>query len=63
MLPWLISVIIEVAVRSDGSKLGSLLVSKGNIEWLPANKSVNKYRLSWEKFAAVMEEVGNRATK
>ena len=54
---------IEVGVRSDGSKLGTLLVSKGNIEWLPANNSVNKYRLSWEKFAEVMEEVGNRATK
>ena len=54
---------IEVSVRSDGSKLGTLLVSKGNIEWLPANKSVNKYRLSWEKFAQVMEQVGNRATK
>ena len=52
---------IEVSVRSDGSKLGTLLISKGNIEWLPANKSVNKYRLSWEKFAAVKEEVGNRA--
>ena len=54
---------IEVGVRSDGSKLGTLLVSKGNIESLPANKSVNKYRLSWEKFAEVMEEVGNRVTK
>ncbi len=54
---------IEVTVRSDGSKLGTLLVSKGNIEWLPENNSVSKYRLTWEKFAGVMEEVGSRATK
>jgi hypothetical protein len=54
---------IEVSVRSDGSKLGTLLVSKGNIEWLPANNSVNKYRLTWEKFADVMEEAGHRVTK
>jgi hypothetical protein len=54
---------IEVSVRSDDSKLGTLLVSKGNIEWLPANNSVNKYRLSWERFAEVMQEHGSRVKK
>jgi len=45
-------------IKSDGSKLGSLLISKGNIEWVPANNSVKKRRLTWEKFAEVMESVG-----
>ncbi len=45
-------------VKSDGAKLGSLLISKGNIEWVPANHSVRKRRLTWEKFAALMESEG-----
>lgn len=52
---------IEVEVKSDGSKLGTLLVSKGNLEWLPANKSVHKRRMSWERFAEVMETYGKSA--
>jgi hypothetical protein len=49
---------VEVEVRADGSKLGTLLISKGNIEWLPGGNSVNKQRLSWKKFAALMEDQG-----
>lgn len=45
-------------IKSDGSKIGSLLISKGNIEWKPANNSVKKRRLTWEKFAQVMESEG-----
>lgn len=49
-------VILEV--KSNGKKLGTLLISKGNVEWLPSGNSVNKHRLSWAKFAALMEEQG-----
>ena len=52
---------VEFEVKSDGSKLGKLLISKGNIEWIPANNSVNKCRLSWEKFAEVMLSEGKKA--
>jgi hypothetical protein len=45
----------EIEVKKDGKKLGTILVSKGNIEWRPANKSVTKHRLSWTKFAELME--------
>lgn len=48
----------EVVVRTDNGKLGTLLISKGNIEWLPKGNSVNKRRLSWAKFAEFMEEQG-----
>lgn len=54
---------IEIQVRSDGAKLGTLLVSKGNIEWLPANNSVNRYGLSWEKFAQLMQESGKKSRR
>ena len=50
---------IEFEVSSDGRKLGTLLVSKGNIEWIPANNKKNKFRLTWEAFAKVMEERGS----
>ena len=47
---------LEIIVRAGGSKLGKLLISKGNIEWLPKGNSVNKKRLSWKQFAAFMED-------
>ena len=52
---------IELEVRSDGALLGRLLVSKGNIEWLPGGNVTNKYRLSWERFAQLVEQNGKIA--
>jgi len=52
---------VEFEIKSDGARLGTLMVSKGNIEWRPAKASVNKRRLSWEKFAALMEGEGKVA--
>lgn len=49
---------IEVSIKKDGKKLGTVLISKGNIEWLPSGNSVNKKRLAWTKFAEIMEEHG-----
>lgn len=49
---------VEFEVKSNDSKLGTLLISKGNIEWIPVGNSVNKQRLSWEKFSDLMEEEG-----
>jgi hypothetical protein len=51
---------LEVIVKSGSSKLGTLLLSKGNLEWLPKGNSVNKRRLSWKQFAAVMRDNGKR---
>ena len=52
---------VMVEVKSDNGKLGTLLISKGNIEWLPAGNSVNKHRLTWTKFATLMEKQGKPA--
>lgn len=51
---------IEIKTITDGrsSKLGKLLISKGNIEWMPKGNSVNKKRLSWTKLAELIEEHG-----
>jgi len=47
---------IEISVRDSSGKLGTLLISKGNIEWRPAWKSVKKYRFTWGQFADRMRE-------
>ena len=49
---------VEIDVAKDGHKLGTLLVSKGNIEWRPAGNKRNKKRLSWVKFAELMVAEG-----
>jgi hypothetical protein len=49
---------VKIEVKTDAGKLGTLLVSKGNIEWLPAGNSVNKKRMSWTKFAQLIEAEG-----
>lgn len=47
---------VEISVRDSSGKLGTLLISKGNIEWRPAWKSKKKHRFTWAQFAARMEE-------
>ncbi|MCH6483292.1 hypothetical protein MMG85_06890 [Pseudoxanthomonas sp. LH2527] len=49
---------VTIDVKKDGRKLGTALISKGNIEWVPAGNSVNKKRLSWAKFAELMVAEG-----
>lgn len=49
---------VKIEVKTDEGKLGTLLVSKGNIEWLPSGNRVNKKRFSWAKFAELMESKG-----
>ena len=49
---------LEITVKVDGGKLGKLLISKGNVEWLPRGNSVKKRRMRWSKFAELMEERG-----
>jgi len=49
----------EVIVKTNEGKIGTLLISRGNIEWLPKGNSVNKRRLSWQKFGEFMREHGS----
>lgn len=52
---------LEVVVRTNSGKLGTLLISRGNVEWLPKGHSINKKRLTWAKFAEFMKEYGTPA--
>ena len=49
---------VQFQILKDGLALGRLLISKGNIEWLPPNRQKNGQRLSWDKFAELMETEG-----
>lgn len=49
---------VTIEIKKDGSKLGTLLISKGNIEWVPSGNYANKKRLTWERFARLMEQDG-----
>ena len=53
---------IVVKTNTDG-KLGTLLISKGNVEWLPKGNWVNRRRLSWRRLADLMEREGRRVKK
>jgi hypothetical protein len=50
---------IEFVVEKDGVRFGTLLVSKGAVEWRPANK-VYRRRLRWGRFDQLMREAGRR---
>lgn len=50
---------VKIDVKNTEGKLGTVLVSKGNIEWLPAGNHVNKKRLSWTQFAQLMVDNGS----
>lgn len=52
---------VKFEVKSNSKKLGTLLISKGNIEWLPSGASVNKKRLTWTQFKTMMEGTGKSA--
>ena len=55
---------LEIVVKtSRDGKLGTLLISKGNVEWLPRGNSVNRRRLSWHSFAGLMESEGRKVKK
>lgn len=52
---------VKFEIKSDSKKLGTLLISKGNIEWLPSGAFVNKKRLTWKGFKTLMEDTGKPA--
>ena len=50
---------IEVAVRRNGRAFGRVKISKGSIDWMPANKSKTAYYLDWSEFAKLMAQDGH----
>jgi hypothetical protein len=49
---------VDIVVRNtNGSKLGTLRVSQGTIDWVPGNAQT-AYKMPWKKFGALMEDQG-----
>jgi hypothetical protein len=51
------------AVFMDGSKLGTLKISRGAVDWLPTGRSTSHYALSWEELNDLMTEQGHKKTR
>jgi len=54
---------LEIVVKATSGKIGTLLISKGNVEWLPKGNRVNRRRLSWWQLAKLLEKSGRRVKK
>lgn len=55
---------LEIIVRRNGVRFGTLIISKGSIDWRPAKKwkgGHNEIPLSWTQFDRAME--GAKAKK
>jgi hypothetical protein len=50
---------IVFIIKKDDRRFGTLLISKGAVEWRPTNK-VYRRKISWDKFDQLMREIGNR---
>ncbi|QCO15526.1 hypothetical protein D3869_09955 [Azospirillum brasilense] len=53
---------IVLEVVTDGEKTGELHISKGSLDYYPANSKKKHYRVSWTKLAEILEEHGNERT-
>ena len=48
---------VRFTIKADGAKLGELRISKGSVDWLPANKQI-PISLTWEQFARLVQSTG-----
>ena len=52
-------VVTRIDESGDGKRFGTLLVSKGAVEWRPTNK-VYRRKLNWARFDQLMRESGRK---
>ena len=45
---------VEIDIRSNGRRLGTLHISKGTLDWTPANAH-RATKVGWESFAKLMD--------
>lgn len=48
----------RIVIKKNGSKIGELLISKGNIEWWPKGNKTKRKRLKWSEFEIIFNEYG-----
>ena len=52
-------VVMHVDESGDSKRFGTLLVSKGAVEWRPTNK-VYRRKLNWTRFDQLLREAGRK---
>lgn len=50
-----------ITIWADGEVLGRLQVNRGSVDWIPGRAQRYRYRMSWERFHALMCEHGRRS--
>lgn len=55
-----VTITVKAGKKGSLKKLGVLLISKGNIEWIPSRNSTNKYRMAWADLATLIAENGRK---
>ncbi len=50
---------LQFEVRSGKQLLGTLIMGRGSVQWWPKGNSTNDYKMSWKKFANLLEEKTN----
>lgn len=53
---------IEFEIKKNGSKFGTLKVSKGSVVWVPKDFTYG-YKIGWVKFDEVLQEHGHKEGK
>ncbi len=46
---------LEIHVRRGEKLLGTLALGRGSVEWRPEGHRVNKFKKSWDEFAAILD--------
>jgi len=52
----------SLVIHQDGKLLGRLQLSRGGVDWIPAN-SRSRFVLKWRVFSEVMQERGRKHAK
>lgn len=46
---------MEIYVRAGRTLLGTLILGRGSVEWIPEGHSVNTFRKTWRQFADMLD--------
>jgi len=48
---------LTIDIKDGSTKIGTLVVGRGTVEWWPESNKVNAHRGDWHKFAELMENL------
>jgi hypothetical protein len=48
---------LTIEVKDGSTKIGTLVVGRGTVEWWPESNKVNAHRGDWHKFAEIMAKL------